>query len=249
MTISTRKEVDKNSMLNIFDKHKNFLIEGSNLCGMTLLEGIINYDLILISPLEFNIIDEKCKELFYVELKKSKNLLNERGLVGVCTDSLNWLTVKKIMDNVYEAKNYIKTFLIQNIELQPINSERKINNRSKYLIVYKKTGQYDQRCDLLGIKNSVTFEFNPKKANKEREDDLEVEKNIVSILTNKTSNILSIYGNSGLVAIATMELNEKDGGDRSFTVITDKKDMYLKVKDASDKSGVEFKYITICSKD
>ena len=142
-------------MIKILEENENVLINGDNLYGLALIEGLKNYDLILIDPpyrsgnKSFKYNDSLSKEewirFMYKRLEKAKDLLTEHGAIAIHIDDREYATLKNIMDDIFGEENYVNTLILKRT-VKNINNQFKkvisLNRAFEFLLIYKKSNQF-----------------------------------------------------------------------------------------------------------
>lgn len=140
-------------MLYQFDK--NMLINGDNINGLNLIEGLVSYDFILIDPpyrtenKTFIYNDQLGKdewtEHIKERMKKAHQLLKEDGAIGIHIDDKEYATLRMIMDEVFGVNKYVNTFVLKRGTKNLNNQFSKVtslNRAFEFLVVYKKSDQF-----------------------------------------------------------------------------------------------------------
>ena len=80
---------------------------------------------------------------------------------------------------------------------------------------------------------------------------IEMVKYLISLYPNKNAIILDFFAGSGTTGHAVLELNKEDGGNRTFTLITNNEKnicsdiCYPRIKKVSNENKIPFKYIIL----
>lgn len=134
----------------MFQFEQNMLIEGDNLRGLKLIEGLVNYDLVLItSPhREDKGIEDSEKEGKDVwsselkeRLKKAHSLLKRDGTIAIHVKEKEYATLRLLMDDVFGKHNYLNTFISKGGENTKSQVER-ATDAFEFLVVYKKSHEF-----------------------------------------------------------------------------------------------------------
>jgi adenine-specific DNA-methyltransferase len=135
--------------------NENILINGDNLDGLKLIEGLIYYDLILIDPP----YRTENKSLIYCDtlsreqwinhikerMKKAYGVLKDDGAIAVHIDDKEYASLRIIMDEVFGEKNYVNTFILRRATKMVKNQFEKVstlNRAFEFLVVYKKSDKF-----------------------------------------------------------------------------------------------------------
>lgn len=136
-------------------KHKNILINGENLHGLQLLQGIQTYDFILIDPpyrtenrrLCYNdtMSREEWKEAMEERLKLSYPLLSNDGAIAVHIDDREYHTLRLVLDKVFGEDNYVNTLVVRrttkNINHQ-FSKVSRLNRAFEFIVIYRKLKEF-----------------------------------------------------------------------------------------------------------
>lgn len=131
-------------MFAVADENKNLLINGDNISGMKLIDGIRYYDFILINaPLSsqsegFNYKDtlgDKWDDILRERLEVSKNLMTDMGSIAVYVSDEEYSTLRGIMNEVFGSKNYRNSLTFKRVN-------KSIVKGFEFLLVYSKTDSF-----------------------------------------------------------------------------------------------------------
>ncbi|WCK57538.1 site-specific DNA-methyltransferase (plasmid) [Aneurinibacillus sp. Ricciae_BoGa-3] len=139
----------------LIDFDKNILINGENVDGLKLLEGLVSYDFILIDPpyrtenKDF-IYNDRLSRLQWItsiqeRLEKAHGLLKADGAIAVHIDDKEYASLRMVMDEVFGEDNYINTFVIKR-GIKSLNNQfekvSRLNRAFEFLVVYQKSDQF-----------------------------------------------------------------------------------------------------------
>ncbi|PLS19490.1 hypothetical protein CVD28_03475 [Bacillus sp. M6-12] len=140
-------------MLYNFDK--NTLINGDNIHGLSLIEGLVTYDFILIDPPyrtenKTFIYNDRLQKLQWIKhikerMVKAHGLLKEDGAIAIHIDDKEYASLRMIMDEVFGEENYVNTFILKRATKNLNNQFSKVaslNRAFEFLVVYKKSDQF-----------------------------------------------------------------------------------------------------------
>ena len=139
----------------MFQFEQNMLINGDNLDGLKLIEGLVDYDLILIDPpyrtgnKNFVYSDDMTREAWsshlQERLKKAHSLLKNDGAIAIHIDDKEYATLRLLMDNVFGEDNYVNTFILKRGNKNLNNQFKRpssLNRAFEFLVVYKKSDEF-----------------------------------------------------------------------------------------------------------
>jgi adenine-specific DNA-methyltransferase len=140
-------------MLYQFDR--NMLINGDNIDGLNLIEGLVSYDFILIDPPyrtenKTFIYNDRLEKLQWIEhikerMVKAHGLLKEDGAIAVHIDDKEYASLRMIMDEVFGEEQYVNTFILKRATKNLNNQFSKVatlNRAFEFLVVYKKSNDF-----------------------------------------------------------------------------------------------------------
>jgi Adenine specific DNA methylase Mod len=134
-------------MFAIADENKNLLINGDNISGMKLIDGIRHYDFILINtPLSSQSNGFSYKEnlgddwenVLEERLSISKNLMTDSGSIAVYISNEEYLTLKSIMNRIFGKENYRNSFTFK-------RDNKSVSKGFEFLLVYSKTDKFQRK--------------------------------------------------------------------------------------------------------
>lgn len=229
-------------MLSISNENKNLVINGDNIFGMKLIDGIRYYDFIFVNAPSINqnksfnykdSLGDKWIDILTEILSISKNLMTDKGSVALYVCSEEYLMFKEIMDKIFGSKNYRNSFLIKrnentidfllvysktdNFILKKINNENikcvsNLHNYSDFALKFFKSP--DDKC-----LRKVTDYIKNEKHTTNIHNDINNVTDIVNLFTEKNSKILDCFAGIGDTFKAVLDLNENDRGNRIVTSI------------------------------
>lgn len=136
-------------------QHENLLINGDNIDGLQLLEGIKQYDFILIDPpyrsenREFLYNDvstrEQWKRSIGKRLKMAHGLLTEDGAIAIHIDDREYHTLRLVCDDIFGEDNYVNTFAVKRATKNLNNQFEKVarlNRAFEFVVVYRKSNAF-----------------------------------------------------------------------------------------------------------
>ncbi|ENY69293.1 Type III restriction modification system N6-adenine DNA methyltransferase subunit, Mod [Metamycoplasma auris 15026] len=147
---------------------------------------------------------KKPKSYVYLPGKQLFDFLNKNGFIEfkqIKKDGqLVWKAIKKVYEKVIVSKNENNSY--------DIVSREKGNNFSN---IYNECTTTHGTQLLISILNNTDFET-PKP--------LQLLKFLINLNPKRNARVLDFYAGSGTTGHAVMELNKQDGGNRSYTLVT-----------------------------
>lgn len=134
-------------MFAIADENKNLLINGDNISGMKLIDGIRYYDFILINAPQGSQIEgfsykgslgDNWADTLKEELYMSRSLMTDMGSIAVYISNEEYSTLRSVMDEVFGVDNYKSSFIFK-------RSRKTISKGFEFLVVYSKTDKFQCR--------------------------------------------------------------------------------------------------------
>lgn len=206
-------------------KRDNLLINGDNLRGLQLLQGIQLYDLILINSPNRKKGDTNWGESFQKRLELSYPLLKEDGAIAIFSDDNNYPFVRMICNMIFQEENYMNTFILKKEPL--VEKKSRVVHPFGYLVVYRKSERFAYTTKEIMDTNMLHYPIDDEKGYEKYHmtdvKNVKAIKKLLTMLTNPTSNILDFYAGSGSTGQAVLELNYEENSSRKFTLITDDK--------------------------
>ncbi|URM52988.1 site-specific DNA-methyltransferase [Mycoplasma sp. SG1] len=183
-----------------------------------------------------NMMDER--------LRLAKSLLKKDGLIFISIDDSEFCYLKIICDDIFGADNFISS-LVWHARRGGGNDVKLVAVDHEYIICYsncQETSSLQQKrnnldfikkCqNLLRSKNllKTLATVTTSTGNKNLKDlginlfpypkPVNLIKELISVFSKKDSIILDFFAGSGTTGQAVMELNEEDGGNRKFILVT-----------------------------
>lgn len=139
----------------MFQFEQNMLIEGDSLNGLKLIEGMVDYDLILIDPphraekdSEMNLTGVREDEWsihLKERLKKAHSLLKKDGTIAIHIDEGEYAYLRLVMDEVFGKSNYVNTFILKKGSMSHNRTSRRdisLDNTFEFLVIYKRSHEF-----------------------------------------------------------------------------------------------------------
>lgn len=143
-------------MDSITNENKHLLINGENLIGLNLINGLRYFDFVLIDPfydietknnegIEYfgnlhNELLHKIEQRLYIV----KEMMNDTGVIAVHIREEEYDSFKSTMDKVFGKDNFRNTFLLRKAR-RNINNNNKFYKGLEFLLLYSKSDKFDYR--------------------------------------------------------------------------------------------------------
>lgn len=171
----------------------------------------------------------------YPRLKLAHQLMSDKGVIILSIDDTEFASLRIICDEIFGPENFIECIVWER-EYGLINNKVRLFHNHDYNLIYSKNSELLfkssnfkinphsslWRCDTAGSSFAAKEELATLMGGKVLFDYPKPQKllqKLFELYSDKNSKVLDFYAGSASTAEAVMELNRKDRGNRTFTLM------------------------------